>query len=71
MRIRWHYVKQALRANRPLFVLLFCIAAALGILIRGRYIIGAQAAEWFRIYGVQAAGELMNEWFPGLADSDG
>lgn len=71
MRIRWHYVKQALRANRPLFVLLFCIAAALGILIRGRYIIGAQAAEWFRIYGVQAAGELMKEWFPGLADSDG
>lgn len=63
MRRRWYYWKQTLRANRPFFMMVTGILAGFAILLSRREAIGSAAWEWFRIYGVQAAGHAMEEWF--------
>lgn len=64
MRRRWYYWKQHLRANRPLFILAAGIFAGAAILLSFRETVDGAAWEWFRIYGVQTAGHVMEQWFP-------
>ncbi len=64
MRRRWYYWKQNLRANRPFFALTAGILVGAAILLNFRETIGGAAWEWFRIYGVQTAGRVMEQWFP-------
>ncbi len=64
MRRRWYYWKQNLRANRPFFALAAGFLAGAAILLNFRETIGGAAWEWFRIYGVQTAGRVMEQWLP-------
>lgn len=65
MRRRWYYWKRALRANRPLvlIVILFGVCMALMFKNRGKFQDAAEKA--FQEYGVLAAGAIMEEWIAG------
>ena len=72
MRSRWYYWKQNLRANRPFFALAAGILAGAAILLSFRETVGGVVWEWFRIYGVQTAGHVMEQWFlPPQKDENG